>query len=125
MIRDLAELEAMREPVFVVDVATERIVHANPAAVALTGRTLAELQSLHHTMVLAPENVDTSQSDFLTAPQVMDSVRRTVLHSDGYPIAVEVTSNHFTEPDGKRMLMAICRDITEQKAGSDSLNHIE
>jgi PAS domain S-box-containing protein len=125
MIRNLAALEAMRDSVFVAEVATGIIVDANPAAVALCGRSLADLRSLHYTILLAPENVERPQSGFLSAPQAQGPVEGTVLHKDGHRIPVEITSSHFIDPDGRRMLIAIFRDITGRKAGGEGLRHIE
>src|SRR5215218_4224172 len=115
MIGDLTTFEAMRDSVFVAEVATGTIVHANPAAVALCGRSVVELRSLHYTMLLAPDD-QTAHAGFLSPSQAPGSVARTVLHKDGHRIPVEMTSSHFTDPDGRRMFTAILRDITAQNA---------
>jgi PAS domain S-box-containing protein len=125
MIGDLAAFEAMRDSVFIAEVATGIIVDANPAAVALCGRSLGELRSLHHTTLLAPENVERPQSGFLSAAQPPGSVEGTLLHKNGQRIPVEFTSSHFLDPDGRRMLIALFRDITERKAAGKGLRHIE
>jgi PAS domain-containing protein len=55
MIQHPAVFAAVRDAIFLADINTGMIVDANPAAEALSGRTLAELQLLHHTQLHPPK----------------------------------------------------------------------
>src|SRR5438270_682254 len=119
MIRDWAVLEVVRDSVFVADAITGMIVDANPAAEALCGRSLADLQSLHHTQLHPPGQVEWAPSGISKTRRLPGLMKATVLHKNGRRIPVEITVSHFTSPDGRRMLIGVFRDTTE-RGGEDT-----
>ena len=125
MIRHRAVMDAVRDAIFLADCETGMIVDANPAAEALVGRTLSELRSLHHTELHPPENRENVQRGFaehVRNPGVRD---RSVLHKDGRRIPVEISTSHFTSPDGRPLLIGVFRDITESSAAREALRRSE
>jgi PAS domain S-box-containing protein len=101
------------------------IVDANPAAEALSGRTLAELQLLHHTQLHPLEVEKVAGSWFDNNPQALGLIQDLVLHKDGGRIPVEISSSHFTTPDGRRIVVAVFRDLTERTLAEAKLQESE
>lgn len=120
MITDRAVLNAVRDAVFLADMDTGMIVDANSAAEALCGRRLAELRLLHQTSLHPPERTERAAA-FGKHPQNPAVVEGLILHQDGRQIPVEISSSHFTAPDGRRILVGVFRDITEQVAILESI----
>jgi len=125
MFRNRTFLEAMRDAIFVADADTGMIVDANPAAEVMSGRSLAELQSLHHTRLHPPEVEESARLGFQTDTQVPGLTAGTVLHKDGHRIPVEIGSSHFTAPDGRQMLIGVFRDTTERDQAREALRRNE
>jgi PAS domain S-box-containing protein len=125
MIADQAALRAVRDAVFVADIQTGMILDANPAAEALSGRTLAELRSLHHTGLYPPERVEAARRGFEEAAQIFGVAEGIVLRKDGRRIPVEISHSPFTNSDGTQMAVGVFRDITERNAAREALRRSE
>ncbi len=107
--------ETANDAILVLDVLTERIISANPKALALTGYTLEELYTLS-LETLFPLNQFSAQvrllkndlrhRAFITEAQVQNR--------GGSPVAVEISATLF-ELNGRVLLQGFMRDITEQK----------
>jgi two-component system, cell cycle sensor histidine kinase and response regulator CckA len=125
MIQHPAVFAAVRDAIFLADIDTGMIVDANPAAEALSGRTLAELQLLHHTQ-LHPPGVEKVAGSWFGKDSEAPALREgLVLHRDGRRIPVEISSSHFSTPDGRRMLVGVFRDLTERKLAEAKLKESE
>jgi two-component system cell cycle sensor histidine kinase/response regulator CckA len=116
---------AVREAVFLADIETGMIVHANPAAEALCGRTLAELRSLHYTQLHPPAVAKAARRGFAKDAKAPALRQTTVLHKDGRRIPVEIAASHFTARNGRRMMIGVFRDITERYAAREDLRRSE
>jgi two-component system, cell cycle sensor histidine kinase and response regulator CckA len=125
MIQHPAIFTAVRDAIFLADIDTGMIVDANPAAEALSGRTLAELQLLHHTQLHPPEVERLARRGFKKDSQTPGLTEGLILHKDGHRIPVEISTSHFTAPDGRRMLIGVFRDLTERKLGETKLKESE
>ena len=122
MNRQQAVMDAVRDAIFVVDSETGMIVEANPAAETLCGRSLAELRSLHHAQLQSPELAEPARNTFEHCTWVPGLSEGHVQHKDGHRIPVEISTRHFTIPDGQRLLVGVFRDTT---AGREAGNIAE
>ncbi len=125
MIRHRAVLDAVRDAIFVADIETGMIVDANSAAESMCGRTVAELRSLHHTRLHPPEAVESASRSFQENVRVPTLTEGMVMHKDGHRVPVEVATSHFTDSDGRRMLVGVFRDVTERNAAREDLRRSE
>jgi two-component system, cell cycle sensor histidine kinase and response regulator CckA len=121
MIRHQALFEAVRDAIFLVDADTGLIVDANRAGESLCGRSLAELRSLCY-MQLTAESAEQPFPRDTGLPTVTEGI---VLHKDGGRIPVEISSSHFTDTDGIRIMVGVFRDLTERNAGREKLRKSE
>jgi PAS domain S-box-containing protein len=101
------------------------IVDANRAAESLTGRSIAELRSLHHTELHTPERAASDPRSFEKNAEVLALTEGMILHKDGRRIPVEVSPSHFVAPDGRRILISVFRDISERLAAREVLRQSE
>jgi two-component system, cell cycle sensor histidine kinase and response regulator CckA len=125
MIQHPAVFEAVRDAIFLADIDSGMIVDANPAAEALSGRTLAELQLFHPTQLHPPEVEKIAGSWFAKDSQAPVLTEGLVLHKDGGRIPVEISSKCFSTPDGRRMWVGVFRDLTERKLADVKLKESE
>ncbi len=125
MIQHPAVFAAVRDAIFLADIDTGMIVDANPAAQALSGRTLPELQLLHSTQLHPPEAGKVDRSWFQKDSQATFLTEGSVLHKDGRRIPVEISSSQFSSPDGRRILVGVFRDLTERKLAEAKLKQSE
>jgi PAS domain S-box-containing protein len=109
-------MDAVRDAVFLVDGKTGKILEANRAAEALCGRSLAELQLLHHTQLHPPESTDQIRFRFEEGIPVSSMTEGVVLHKDNHRIPVEITSSACAGPDGRQMWVGVFRDLTRRNA---------
>ena len=125
MIRNRAVLNAIRDAVFLADADTGMIVDANRAAESLCGRSLTELQSLHHTELHTPALAEAARGSFENNAQAPGLTEGIIQHKDGRRIPVEASSSSFTAPYGRRMLIGVFRDISERLAAREALRRNE
>jgi PAS domain S-box-containing protein len=110
MIDYRAVLHAAREAIVIADVQTGMIVDANRAAESLSGRSIAELRSLHHTRLHAPETVESVRRALERNEETPAPTEGVILGNDGRRIPVEITSSHLTAADGRRLIVSTLRD---------------
>jgi two-component system, cell cycle sensor histidine kinase and response regulator CckA len=121
MIQHPAVFAAVRDAIFLADIDTGMIVDANPAAEALSGRTIAELQLLHYTQ-LHPLGVAKAAGGWFDRDSQSPVVTEgSLLHKEGRQIAVEISSSHFATPDGRRISVGVFRDLTERRLAEAKL----
>lgn len=118
-------LDCLLDAVFLADVETGMIVDANRAAQVLCGRDLAELRALHHTGLYPPEDRERARRGFEVHAQTPGVGELTLLRKDGRRIPVEITASHVNNPDGRRMLIGVFRDLSERKAAQQELQRSE
>jgi len=116
-----AILNAVRDAIFLADFDTGMIVDANAAAELLCGRALAELRTMHYTELQPPELIESARNTFALHLQNPGVTEGFILRNDGCRIPVEVASSHFTDPDERRLLIGVVRDITERHAAREAL----
>jgi PAS domain S-box-containing protein len=123
--RMLFEMES--DAIVVVDVATLQHLDANRAAVDLYGYTREELLTLRSTDVSA-EPEDTSAAMRSAAEQPETGVVRVPLRhhrkKDGTVFPVDITANFF-ELEGRRIMVAAIRDITERRIREEERSRLE
>ena len=109
-----AIFESSRDALFIADGQTGMLVDANPAAQALTGRTLEELRTIHHTELYPPEDAALSQFRFEVDRREPALSSHFVLRLDGEKIPVEIVANRLYDSAGRELLLGAFRDITER-----------
>lgn len=115
-------MEAAHDAIVIIDAQTEQIVDANTMTLELTGLSSGELAALRHTELYAEasrERVTTRFREFAAQQHgLIDDVELLGLH--GAPRPVEV-SLKWTEIDGRQLVVAIVRDVTERKRAEQTL----
>ncbi|MDW5564128.1 MAG: PAS domain S-box protein [Methanomassiliicoccus sp.] len=115
-----ALFEAIPDPIFQMDAETGGILDVNPAAVRTYGFSHDELVRMQNTDLSAePEKAPS----VVTAAQEVIPVRYH-RRRDGTVFPVEITSNAYDQK-GRRVLIAIGRDVTERKEAEDRLRESE
>ena len=117
--------DAVRDAIFIADADTGMIVDANRAAEALCGMRVEELRSMHHTQLHPPESANRARQVFVEHTRVAGLAESVILHKEGRRIPVEIASSHFTDADGRRMLVGVFRDTTERDAAREALRRSE
>ena len=120
-----ALLDASLNAKFLVDIGTGMIVYANPAAETLSGRSLAELQSMHHTQLHPEEKAAAARRGFEADAMLPGLTQSHVVHKDGHAIPVEIVSSHVAGVDGRPMLLGVFLDVTERNRAQEALRQSE
>src|SRR5215472_11807244 len=122
----------IREPIFVVDGDTGTIVDANPSAEAFIGRTLSELQLMHHSQLHPSNLAEVARQVFAESVHDPAASRRQrtirdweVLHRDGRRIPVEILSEVIAGSDGAPLVFGIFRDVSERRKAEEELRERE
>ncbi len=112
-------MDAVRDAIFVVDIETGMIVDANPAAETLSGRSLAELRSLHHARLQSPEVAEPARNGSGHGTWAPGLSEGNVRHKDGHCVPVEISASHFAIPDGQRILVGVFRSRGHSKEAGE------
>jgi diguanylate cyclase (GGDEF)-like protein/PAS domain S-box-containing protein len=108
-------MEMASDAIFLVDALTGNLVDANQKAQALTGRSLAELTGIHHTLLYPVDVRPRVEEAFST--QLQDSsinLDLTILSATGRWVPVEISAR-LIHIDGSQYVLAICHDLSERR----------
>jgi PAS domain S-box-containing protein len=125
MIRHRDIFNIVRDAIFIADTNTGMIVDANCAAETLCGRSLEELRSMHHTQLHPPESANRALQVFGKHTLVPGLVEGLILHKDGHRVPVEIATSHFTDAEGRSMLVGVFRETTERDGAWEALRQSE
>lgn len=97
-----------------------RVIHANRAAVDISGYSEEELRRLTFQELTHPDDVAADWSEFrrLAAGEIASyQLRKRVIHKDGHPVWVRLTRSALRGPTGEpSWFITQIEDITESKA---------
>jgi PAS domain S-box-containing protein len=121
-----ALMEQAQDAVVIVEPASARVLDANPSALALLGRSLAELQALSPAEIRALSDAAGRQglAEMLAGGQAIARMRRLWQRSEGTLVSVEVNANYVEAPRG-RVLMVVARDISDQIRAEEERERFE
>lgn len=115
-------MEAAHDAIVIIDAQTEQIIDANSMTLELTGRDLTQLAALCHTGLYAPESRERVATRFheFAAQQhgLIEDVELLDLQGVHRPVEVSLK---WTEIDGRQLVIAIVRDVTERKRAEQTL----
>jgi PAS domain S-box-containing protein len=122
----------LQEAVFVADAETGMILDANPAAEELTGRSLSEIRTFHHSQLHPPEDAERARLAFasvLGQPTLSQGGDRLgewdLRHAGGRKIPVDIFVTPWKGDDGTSLVLGVFRDLREQRHVSESLRRSE
>jgi len=114
--------EGLQEAAFVADVETELILDANRQAEALLGKSRYEIVGKHYLELYPPEKADEIRQMFAehTESGRATDLELEVLRKDGKIVPVRLSASILTIR-GKRISLALARDISRQKKAEQNL----
>jgi len=118
--------EASPDAIILGDIETGMLIDANTAACKMLGRSLAEIRTLHQTMIHPSRFFEHSKKSFRkhieegNRNDVLLAIESVILQSDGTEIPVEVLSNTITL-NGRSILQGVFRNIAERKQAREEL----
>jgi PAS domain S-box-containing protein len=117
-----ALFETSQDAIFVADGETGMVLDANEAGQRILGRPLEEIQGMHHSDVVSPEEKDIGKERFkkVLEEKRIGPQRYDMVSSDGHRTPVEAKSNVIELKD-RKLAVAFFRDITEQLQAEDAL----
>ncbi len=110
-------IEIANDAIFLVDVETQIILNANKRAEDLLGLPVEEIVGMNRSQMYPPEDIEHNKKIFQKNVGICHAVTSEdifVLCNDGRKIPVEISSNVFVL-NGRKVLQAIFRDITDRK----------
>ncbi len=113
-LRYRAVFESSRDALFMADSDSGMLVDANPAAQALVGRSLAEIQTMHQAELHPPEDVLLARASFERDHGESSVSLHRVMQRDGQRIPVEIVSNRMRDSSGTELILGAFRDLTER-----------
>src|SRR5262245_34863485 len=113
--------EASRDAMLVADAASGMLVDANPAAVALLGRSLNEIRALHQTDVHSVEDVEAGREAFGAYRYQSGCSAHVLKKVDGTCVPVEVSASVMRDVNGRELILGIFRDLTAQRRAEKEL----
>ncbi|WP_433632321.1 PAS domain S-box protein [Halomicrococcus sp. NG-SE-24] len=117
-------VETCPDALFVADAETGTVLDANPAAEDLLGKPREEILGLHQSD-LHPSDDETYYRRIFDDHADRGGITRrdgdlTVVHDDGHEVPVEISAN-MTELDGREVIYAVFRDVTERAERTTAL----
>ncbi len=93
-----------------------RIAYVSPAVERILGRPASYFIDLSFLEAVVPED---RQPTLAVFRKVIDTGDEPLLrfrsdHRDGHPVAFEATARSFVDDEGRRRVVVVCRDLTEQ-----------
>ena len=110
-----AIFQASRDALLVADAPTGMILDANPAAIALLGRSLSEIRKLHQSEVHASEDVEAGRVSFLKHRYQSETTEHVVRRPDGRCVPVEIAASPMQDAWGRELVLGVFRDLTERR----------
>ena len=120
-----AVFQTSQNAVVIADAQTGMLVDANPAALALLGRSIDEIPGLHQTAVHATEDISAGRSSFGEYRYKSGATEHVVLRGDGARVPVEITANPMRDVYGRELILGIFHDITERRRIDQELRDSE
>jgi PAS domain S-box-containing protein len=120
-----AIFKASRDALLIADAQTGMLVDANPAALALLGRSLEEICSLHQTEVHCLEDVSAGGAAFRRYRYESGATEHVVLRGDGRRVPVEIAASPMRDARGRELILGIFRDLTERRRAEEAMRESE
>ena len=121
----MALFEGARDAIFVCDQQSGTILDANAAAEKLTQRAKYELVGLPFGRVLGFEDAEARSGSFQTfSGGTVVPLEAVIIDAEQQNISVEVNANLVEFSNGKRVLQAIVRDITQRRRAEAELRRL-
>jgi len=126
--------ENSRDTVWLLDLATQRLLYISPAVERLLGHPPEELLQMDLKQLLLPEDQERVQAWLQDQAQRTDpgptEAHDTVMelnhrHKDGHTVAVEVSMRVVPDPEGKTLqVQGVSRDITLRKRDEHQIRRL-
>ncbi len=110
-----AIFEASRDALVVADAQNGMLLDANPAALALLGRSIQQVRGLHQAEVHAEEDVSAGRASFQRSRHASGVQEHVVLRPDGRRVPVEIAGSPMRDANGRELILGIFHDLTERR----------
>ncbi len=117
--------QASRDAMLVADASSGMLLDANPAAIALLGRPLTEIRTLHQTDVHSEEDIEAGREAFGNYRQTPGSSTHVLLRADGKRVPVEISASAMRDVTGRELILGIFHDLTERRRAEERLRESE
>jgi PAS domain S-box-containing protein len=108
-------IETAGDAIFVIDVETDKIIDVNRKGLELLGMSASEIIGLNHSQLHPADEREKYVESFKeSASNITPSdINYHVLHKDGYPIPVDISTS-VMELEGRKIIQARIRDIRDR-----------
>lgn len=120
-----AIFETSRDGIVLADAHSGIMLDANPAAMALMGRSMEEIRGLHLSNVHSPNEAAIAQALF---PKHSDETGRgeySIVRPDGGRVPVEISAGPMTDARGRELVLGILHDLSDRKRAEAALQESE
>ena len=111
---------ASRDALLVAEARTGMLLDANPAAIALLGRPLEEIRTLHQSDVHVLDDRAAGRTAFENRRQLAGATEHVVLRGDGTRVSVEISASPMRGPRGEELVLGNFRDLTERNRAGEA-----